>query len=283
MKILRRVLILTSIYFVAEVVGGLMTGSLALLADAGHMFADVAAIALALFASWFAQYPASSQKTFGYYRIEILAALANGLFLAGVSFWIIYEATQRWHDPPEVQGGWMFIVALGGLIINIISASLLHAEHKSDLNLKGAYLHVLGDLLGSVGALAAAGMILLFDFRLADPLFSVVIAILVLFSATKLVLEAVNILLEGSPSHINVASVKQEILGLCGVLAVHDLHVWTITSGKDALAAHVVVEKDAFNAETLTCIQKCLREKFGLSHVTLQLEPPDFEEDQEHC
>lgn len=283
MKVLWRVLILTGVYFFAELIGGILTGSLALLADAGHMFADVGAIALALFASWFAQYPATTQKTFGYYRIEILAALTNGLVLAGISFWIIWEATQRWNNPPEVRGGWMFIIATGGLIINLISASLLHKGHENDLNLKGAYLHILGDLLGSVGAIVAAALIFWNGLYLADPLFSIMISLLVLFSAGKLVVEAVNVLLEGSPAHINVASVKEALLELEGVVSVHDLHVWSITSGKDALAAHVVVAHDAFKAETLSCIQHCLKEKFGLSHVTLQLEPPDFQEDQVHC
>lgn len=280
--ILWKVLIITSLYLIAEVVGGIMTGSLALLADAGHMFADAAAIGLALFAAWFAEYPASSQKTFGYYRLEILVALFNGVLLAVISIGIIYEAIQRWQDPPEVAGGWMLAVAAGGLVVNLVSVSLLHGKHDGDLNLKGAYLHVLGDLLGSVGAILAAVLIVFLDFTLADSLISIIIALLVMFSAVKLVLEAVNVLLEGSPSHINVAQLKQEMLGLCGVISVHDLHVWTITSGKDAIAAHVVVEKDAFTAETLQCIQRCLKEKFGVSHATLQLEPPDFEEDEVH-
>lgn len=176
----------------------------------------------------------------------------------------------------------MLIIALGGLIINLISAFKLHGTQGDNLNMKGAYLHVLGDLLGSLGAIAAAILILTQHFYLADSLFSLIIAALVLISAVKLIGEAIDILLESSPSHINVASVREAMLGLCGVVSVHDLHVWTIASGKDALSAHVVVEQDAFNHETLSCLQDCLKKQFGISHLTLQLEPPDFEEDEIH-
>jgi cobalt-zinc-cadmium efflux system protein len=281
-RILWSILLLTTVYLVAEVIGGLITGSLALLADAGHMFADVAAIALALFATWFAQYPASPQKTYGYHRIEILAALLNGLALTGLSVWIIWEALERWASPPEVKGDWMLAVAFGGLLINMIAIRLLHGDHNGDLNMRGAYLHILGDLLGSIGTILAAVVILSTGFYLADPLISIVIALLIMASASKLVWETIHILLEGSPAHINVARVKEEMLNLCGVVAVHDLHVWTITSGKDALSAHVVVEPSAYAPETLKCIQSCLKEKFGVSHATVQLEPPDFEEDEVH-
>lgn len=281
-KILLIVLVLTTIYLFAEVIGGWLTGSLALLADAGHMLADVGAIGLALFAAWFSQYPPPPQKTYGYHRLEILAALVNGMVLVGISVWILIEAAGRWSHPPDVKAQGMLIISIGGLIVNLVAAWLLHGAQGENLNLKGAYLHVLGDLLGSVGAVTASILILTQGFYWADPLFSMVISVLILASAVKLVIEALNILLESSPAHINVGQVREEMLGLCGVLSVHDLHVWTIASGKDALSAHVVVEKEAYTPETLTCIQGCLKEKFGLSHLTLQLEPLNFEEDEIH-
>ncbi|MBY0404959.1 MAG: cation diffusion facilitator family transporter [Cyanobacteria bacterium] len=281
-KILKKVLILTFLYLIAEVVGGLLTGSLSLLADAGHMFADSGALALALFASWFAQYPSSNEKTYGYYRAEILAASLNGIVLAVVSLWIMYEAFQRWQNPPAVEGTGMLYVAIGGLVVNIIAVYYLHNDHQHNLNMKGAYLHVLGDLLGSVGAIVASILITTQGYYWADPLCSGLIALLVLFSAGKLMVETTNILLEGTPAHIDSKKVKEALLGIPGVVTVHDLHIWTITSGHDSLSAHLVVEPGAFSPETLQKAQCLLKDEFGVGHATLQLEPPDFEEEECH-
>ncbi len=281
-KTLKWSMALTSVYLIAEVVGGYLSGSLALLADAGHMLADVGAIGLALFAAWICTQDAGEQKTYGYHRIEILAAFINGLALAGISFLIIYEAYHRFLSPEAVEGSLMMGVAVGGLIINIIVAKILHGDHQHDLNIKGAYLHVLGDLLGSIGAIIAAGLIYFYDWLWADPLISVLISLLVLYSAFRLVMEATDILLENSPKHIDVNQVKSTLQELKGVQSIHDLHIWTIASGKHALSAHVTVVETAFTPETLTCLQHCLKSHFGLSHVTLQLEPPHFEEDEIH-
>jgi cobalt-zinc-cadmium efflux system protein len=279
---LSAVLVLTFVYLIAEAIGGWLTGSLALLADAGHMLADVGGIGLALFASWFSNQPASPQRTFGYYRLEILAAFVNGLVLVVMSLWILYEAYERFFTPPQVQEGWMLAIASGGFIVNLIAVRVLHGAHTHSLNMKGAYLHILGDLAGSVGAILAGLFMMFGGFYQADPIASGVIAVLVLYSAIYLVLDAVNILLESCPSHLNVASVKEAMLAVEGVLSVHDLHVWSITSGKDALSAHVVVTSETFGDKMLSKLQGCLKEKFGISHLTLQLEPPDFEEDEIH-
>ncbi len=277
-KTLRWSMALTGLYLIAEVIGGYLSGSLALLADAGHMLADVAAIGLALFAAWICTQDAGEQKTYGFHRIEILAAFINGLALAGISFLIIYEAYHRFLSPEEVQGNLMMGVAIGGLIINIIVAKILHGDHEHDLNIKGAYLHVLGDLLGSIGAILAAGLIHFYGWLWADPLISVIISLLVLYSAFRLLIEATDILMENSPSHIDVKEVESAILALKGVQAIHDLHIWTISSGKHSLSAHVTVEADAYSPETLTRLQNCLKENFALNHSTIQLEPPNSEE-----
>lgn len=246
------------------------------------MLADVAAIALALFAAWIATRSVTPQKTYGYHRMEILAAFVNGLALAGISFLIMNEAYHRLMTPEPIAGGIMMAVAVGGLVINLIVVTILHGGHEHDLNVKGAYLHVLGDLLGSVGAIVAALLIFLLNWTWADPVISILISLLVLFSALRLLMEAADILLESSPAHIDVSLVNDAMQNLAGVISVHDLHVWTIASGKYALSAHVAVDHEAFRPETLTALQHCLKEQFGLSHVTLQLEPPDFEEDDIH-
>ncbi|MBX2860981.1 MAG: cation diffusion facilitator family transporter [Vampirovibrio sp.] len=279
---LKLVLFLVAAYMVAEVIGGLLSGSLALLADAGHMISDVGAIGLALFAAWLASQPVSSQNTYGYHRIEILAALLNGVFLSLMSLWILYESFQRFWEPEAVEGGLMFWVALGGLLVNAASVWLLHRDKDQNLNVRGAYLHILGDLLGSVGAIIAAGLILQFGWTWADPVAGCLIAVLILFSAFRLIQEAVAVLLEGSPAHLDVGVIQETVLNLPGVQSVHDLHVWTIATQKEALSAHVTVDEAAFTPETITAIQHALKEQFGLSHVTIQIEPPGFEEDEIH-
>jgi len=277
------VLVLTAVYMLAEAAGGWVTGSLALLADAGHMFADVAAIALALVAARFGARPASPTKTYGYYRLEILAAFINGVTLAAVSLFILYDAYGRWLAPPVLErGGLMTAVAAGGLLVNLVCAWLLHGDHERDMNVRGAWLHVIGDALGSLGAIAAGALVMLKGWHAADPLFSALIAVLIIWSSWNLIREATNILLEGTPAHINLAAVEDIILSTDGVEDVHDLHVWTITSGREALSAHVRHTHVAVPAELLRSLRSQLHDQFGVDHLTIQMETGDFEDEAFH-
>lgn len=276
------VLVLTGIYMIAEAVGGWWTGSLALLADAGHMLTDVAALALALTAAWFSSRPATSNKTFGYHRLEILAALVNGVALVVISMLILYEAYQRWWLPPAVQGSVVMVVATGGLAINLLSAWILHGRHEIDLNMRGAWLHVISDALGSLGAIIAGALMWLYGWYAADPLFSALIGILIVWSSWRLIRESTNVLLEGTPAHINLAAVEDSILHTDGVANVHDLHVWTITSGREALSAHVIHAYDVSQPELLKELRAKLHDRFGVDHLTIQMETPDFEDETFH-
>jgi cobalt-zinc-cadmium efflux system protein len=276
------VLALTVLYMLAEAVGGFKTGSLALLADAGHMLTDVAALALALIAVWFGSRPATSSKTFGYYRLEIFAALINGVALILISLLIFYEAYERWAAPPEVRSGLVIVIATGGLVINLSCAWLLHGDHKDDLNVRGVWLHIIGDALGSLGAILAGALMSLYGWYTADPLFSCLIGVLIIWSSWHLIRESTNVLLEGTPSHINLAAVEDAILQTSGVQDVHDLHVWTITSGREALSAHVIHIETISQAELLTELRTKLHERFGVDHLTIQMETPDFEDDTFH-
>ncbi|MBA2335304.1 MAG: cation transporter [Blastocatellia bacterium] len=270
-------LALTFIYMIAEAVGGWLTNSLALLADAGHMLTDVAALTLTLGAIWFASRPATSRKTYGYYRLEILAAFVNGIALVLLSIWIIYEALERWQSPPEVKALQLTLIAAGGLLVNIIAAFLLHSDHKHDLNMRGAFLHVIGDLLGSVAAIAAGILILAFGWLWADALGSVLISVIIIFGAWRLILESVNVLLEGTPSHINLDAVETAIMETDGVGGVHDLHVWTISSGMEALSAHISHDDSIVHSELLVSIRQKLHDRFGIDHLTIQMETLDLE------
>jgi len=276
------VLILTLLYMLAETFGGWWTGSLALLADAGHMFADVAALTLALMAVWFGARPATPRKTFGYYRLEILAALINGAALILVSFLILYEAYQRWASPPLVRSTAMMAVAAGGLLVNLGCAWLLHRDRKEDLNVRGAWLHVIGDALGSVGAIIAGALMSAFGWYAADPLFSAIIALLIVWSSWHLIRESTNILLEGTPSHISLAAVEDAILETDGVDDVHDLHLWTITSGREALSAHVIHAYTVSQPDLLKELRAKLHDRFGVDHLTIQMETPEFEDETFH-
>ena len=276
------VLVLTAIYMVAEAVGGWWTGSLALMADAGHMLADVAALGLALLAAWFSARPATSNKTFGYHRLEILAALVNGVTLVVISLLILYEAYQRWASPPLVRGNVVMLIATGGLGINLISAWILHGRHEIDINIRGAWLHVISDALGSVGAIVAGALMWLYGWYAADPLFSALIGILIVWSSWRLIRESTNVLLEGTPAHINLAAVEDSILRTEGVDNVHDLHVWTITSGREALSAHVIHGYGVSQPELLKELRAKLHDRFGVDHLTIQMETPDFEDETFH-
>lgn len=281
-KKLKIALGLTFAYMLAEAIGGLLTNSLALLADAGHMLTDVAALTLTLAAIWFASRPATAKKTYGYYRYEILAAFVNGIALALLSLWVIYEAFERWASPPEILGLGLTLIATGGLIINLIAAWLLHGDHAHDLNMRGAWLHVVGDALGSVMAITAGVLILAFGWFWADAVGSVLISLIIIFSAWRLIRESVNVLLEGTPSHINLTAVEQAILETEAVEDVHDLHVWTITSGMEALSVHIVHRENVSQAILLRNIREKLHDEFGIDHLTIQMETPDEERDGLH-
>jgi cobalt-zinc-cadmium efflux system protein len=276
------VLFLTALYMIAEAVGAWWTGSLALLADAGHMFTDVAALILALTAVWFGSRPATSKKTFGYYRLEIIAALVNGVALVVMSLLIFYGAYERWIEPPVVRSGPMMAVAAGGLAVNLICAWILQGRHEIDLNIRGAWMHVMGDALGSVAAILAGACMALFGWYQADALFSVIIGVLIIWGSIRLIRESTNVLLEGTPAHINLAAVEDAILATDGVANVHDLHVWTITSGRDALSAHVIHAHSISQPDLLRKLRTKLHDRFGVDHLTIQMETPDFEDETFH-
>jgi cobalt-zinc-cadmium efflux system protein len=268
---LRWALVLTAVFFVAEVAGGVISNSLALLADAGHMFTDVGALALSLFVAWFSRQPAAPEKTYGYLRLEILAALLNGAVLLLVSGLIVWEAIGRLQAPEPLQGGLMLGVALGGLLINAASAAILHPVHGHSLNARGAYLHVIGDLLGSVGTVIAALVVRTTGWLTADPIASVVVTLLVVRSAWRLVRESVDVLLEATPGHISLGRVREGLQAIAGIESVHDLHVWTVTSGMVAMSAHAVVKEPDANQQVLEAAVAAMQ-RLGISHVTLQVE-----------
>lgn len=277
------VLALSALYLVAELVGGLFTGSLALLADAGHMLADVGALALALFAFWLAERPSSAARTFGWRRFEILAALANGLVLGVVALGVGFEAVERVQAPRPVLGLPAFAIASGGLAVNLLGMLLLRHGRERSLNLRGAWLHLLGDALGSVAAMTAGLLIWAFDWRVADPLASLAIAGLVLRSAWSLLRETVDVLLEAAPPHLDVDELRAALLAEPGVASLHDLHVWTITSGMVSLSCHVHCTAEADGHAVLVRLQQLLRQRFDVHHATLQIEPAGFEEAAPVC
>jgi cobalt-zinc-cadmium efflux system protein len=265
---------ITLTFLIVEVVGGLLTGSLALLADAGHMATDVAALALALFAGWLASRPATPERSFGFRRAEVLAALGNAATLVAISIYIFWEAFQRIGDPPEIDSGPMLVVAVAGLAANAASAWILSrgGGHQHDLNTRGAYLHVIGDLLGSVGAIIAALVMLATGWYLADPILSAGIGLLILWSAWQLLRESTEVLLEATPSDIDPVVVRRDMGTVPGVTGVHDLHIWTVTSGLVALSAHVECDREREWNDVLVDLAALLRERFGIAHVTLQPE-----------
>lgn len=271
-------LALIAIYMIAEFAGGLLANSLTLLADAGHMLSDCAALALSLFAIWIARRPATPRRTYGYYRAEILAALVNGATLIAISIVIFVEAFERLHAPPAVKAGLMTIVALGGLAVNLFGMWILSAGRAGSLNIRGAWLHMLGDALGSVAALVAGILIQWRGWYWVDPVASVAIGLLVIHSAWNLVSEAVAILMESTPHHIDADEVHDCLMNLPGTSEVHDLHIWTITSGVEALSAHIVVEDGQTHEAILTQVRNELHARFGIDHITIQLEPHGFEE-----
>lgn len=267
-------LAITGTFMVVELIGGLVTGSLALLADAGHMATDAASLALALFAIWLAQRPATPQRSFGFARAEVLAALTNAATLVAISLFIFWEAFRRIGEPPEVDSGPMLVVAIIGLVANIAAAWVLSrgGGHEHNLNTRGAFLHVMGDLLGSVGAIVAAIVMLTTGWYLADPILSAGIGLLILWSSWRLLKETVEVLLEATPKDISPGEVSAAMSDVPGVAGVHDLHIWTVTSGFIALSAHVEVEEMESWNRTLVQLTDMVRDRFGVAHVTLQPE-----------
>ena len=261
----------------AEAIGGWLTNSLALLADAGHMLTDVAALGLTMSAIWFGSRPATARKTFGFYRLEILAAFVNGIALVLLSIWVIYQAVTRWQSPPVINGFSLTAIAAGGLIINVIAALLLNTGQKNDLNMRAAWLHVISDLIGSVTAIVAGVLILALGWFWADPLCSVLISLIIIFGAWRLIMESVNVLLEGTPTHISLAEVESAILGTDGVSGVHDLHVWTISSGMEALSAHISHAPAIVQTDLLASVRERLHAGFGIDHLTIQMETLNHE------
>ncbi len=269
---------LAAAYMIAEVIGGLWTGSLALLADAGHMLSDVVALSLSVLAIRLARRPATAQQTYGHHRTEILAALAHGLLLVGVAVYIVTEAAERIQSPQPILGGPMLVIASGGLVVNLVGLWVLSEGRHHNLNVRGAWLHVLSDALGSIGAIAAGALVWRFGWYWADPVASALIALLVVYSAWALLREAVAVLMEWAPGHVDVQQVEGCIAALPGVLAVHDLHVWTISNGMVALSGHVVAQNPTGHGKLLQEISDLLHSRFEISHATIQIESEDFDE-----
>jgi cobalt-zinc-cadmium efflux system protein len=278
---LRAALLITSAFLIAEVVGGFLSNSLALLADAGHMLTDVAALALSLFVAWFSRQPGTPAKTYGYLRWEILAAFLNGATLLLISTWIIWEAVPRIGAPEPVVGGLMLAVATGGLLINLVAAWLLHPAAATGLNARGAYLHVLGDLLGSVATVSAALLIRFTGWQAADPIASLLTTLLIMRGAWRLVRESVDVLLESTPAHIPIGALRAQLEAIPGVESVHDLHVWAVTSTMVAMSAHAIVREPERQQHVLEHIHDAIR-LFGIQHVTIQLERQEMYDRELH-
>ena len=278
---LRLALAITAVVLVAEAVGGYAANSLALLADAGHMLTDVAALALSLFVAWFSQRPETPRRTYGYLRLEILAAFLNGATLLLISVWIIWEAINRLRTPEPVHGGLMLAVAVLGLVANAISAWVLRPQNDDNMNVRGAYLHILGDLLGFVGTIVAAVLIHTLGWVAADTIASIVVSALILRGAWALVRDSVDVLLESTPSHISAASVRDQLVAIPGIESVHDLHVWTVTSNVIAMSVHAIVREPERHQHVLEHVLDAMR-LFGISHVTVQLERKEMYERELH-
>jgi len=281
MRGLRVALALTASFLMAEVVGGILANSLALLADAGHMLTDAGALALSLFVAWFSRQPETPQKTYGYLRWEILAAFLNGATLLVVSLWIVWEAVMRLRAPEPVGGGLMLVVAVLGLLVNAGAAWALHPSSDSSLNVRGAYLHVLGDLLASVGTVAAALLIRFTGWTAADPIASILMTGFIVRGAWTLVRDSVDVLLESTPSHISLGAVRAQLEAIPGIESVHDLHIWTVTSGMVAMSAHAVVRDPVRNQHVLEHVHGAMQ-LFGIGHVTVQLEQRKMQECELH-
>lgn len=266
------VLGLSASYMSLELAAGVTTGSLALIADAGHMLTDVGGLALALLGIWFAERPATPARTYGYYRAEILAALANAVLLVGISAGILFEAWKRLSDPPEVASGPMLAVALGGLGVNLVGIFVLRSAANESLNLRGAYFEVLSDLLASVGVVAGAALMFATGWRVVDPVISAAIGLFILPRTWALLREALGVLLEGTPSGVNLTALRDALLAVRGVAGVHDLHVWSLTSGVNAMSVHVVLVDGADHDGVRSAVLSAVSGPFRIAHVTVQAE-----------
>lgn len=272
-------LITTAVIMIVEFLGGLITNSLALISDSGHMLSDVSSLAFSLIAMWFASKPPSPQKTYGFYRFEILAALLNGLTLFVIAGIIIWEAYQRLFDPPTVISGTMIAIAVIGLAANLFSAWMLirKGDISGNVNVRSAYLHILGDALGSVGAILAGLLMSAFAWYIADPIISVIVALLILKSAWGIIDESIHILMEGTPPTIKVDEVKQALLAIPGVQNIHDLHIWTVTSGLDSLSCHLLIDSEQNSQDILRQAILTIEKHFNIRHTTIQIETSDWQ------
>jgi cobalt-zinc-cadmium efflux system protein len=283
----RRALVLaiaiTGAILLAEVVGGILTNSLALLADAGHMASDLGALGLSLAALWLASRPPSARRTYGFHRAEVLAALANSLALMAISGYVFWEASRRISDPPDVNSGPMLAVATVGLTANVASAAILSRHARSGLNMRAAFLHVIGDAAASVGVIVAGVIMLTTGQLIADPLISVFIGVLILVGAFRLTWETTQVLLETTPPGLSTGDIQQAMLDTRGVLAIHDLHVWTVTSGFISLSAHAETDQARDQHDILVDLRLLLARRFGIEHATIQLETSALHQELEAC
>lgn len=265
-------------YMIIEVIGGIITNSLALLSDAGHMLSDATALGFSYLAMTFGERKATEFKTFGFKRFEVLAAFINGLTLIGISVYIFWEAYRRFSQPPEVMSTGMLTVAIIGLVVNILAAYILmKGDTSGNLNMKSAFLHVIGDLLGSVGAITAALLIMFFGWDLADPIASVLVAVLIIVSAYRVTRDSIHILMEGVPTHIKVNDVQKTLTSIKNVVGVHDLHVWAISSDIPSLSCHILIEDARFSQAVLKDAKNILHEKFDIEHTTIQIDTPEIQ------
>ena len=278
---LRLALAITAAFLLAEVVGGLLSNSLALLADAGHMLTDVAALALSLFVAWFSRQPHDQRRTYGYLRWEILAAFINGATLLLLSVWIAFEAILRLRHPEVIASGVMLAIAIGGIIANVAAALVLHPASDASLNLRGAYLHVVGDLLGSAATVIAALLVRFTGWLVADPIVSILMTLLIVRGAWRLVRESVDVLLESTPSHISLGTIRKQLEVIPGIESVHDLHVWMVTSKVVAMSVHAIVREPERHQHVLEHVHDAML-LFGIQHVTVQLERREMYEREVH-
>lgn len=276
------VLALSGTYLIAEVIGGIATKSLALLADAAHMLTDVVGLLLAFIAIKIGERKASPEKTFGYYRTEILAAVINAVVLLCISIFVLYEAFQRFKNPPEVQSGSMMIVAGIGLVVNIIGILIIRKDSNASLNMKGAYFEVLSDMLTSVGVMIAGIVMLTTQWFYADPIISAAIGLLIIPRTLKLLMEAVNVLLEGTPKDVDISKLRSSLEELPGIKEIHDLHVWSLTSGVNAMSAHVIADDNKNRNELLQILIDKATTDFKITHTTFQIEYEGYDETEIH-
>jgi len=279
---LQWVLGISAALLVAEVLGGVFGHSVALLADAGHLLTDVAAISLALFAFWMARRAGSAAHTFGYARVEILAALANGLALFGIAGYVAFEASRRLAEGPEVNGPLVLGVAVAGLIGNLVGARILHGHAGHNLNVRGAFLHLVGDSLASAAVVVSALIVTLTGWNVADPIAALVISALILVAGARLVMDTLKVLMEVAPAHVDLTALRDAMLAVPGVESAHDLHVWTLTSGCVAMSVHVRRRPDAEHGRLLTTLRERLKADFSVDHLTVQVEDEDLPDEETH-